>query len=208
MHQVSLKYPETLLTLPIHIGNVAVDPSLRPPPKAAKTAPTPAPRTNPVSPLNVPAASPLPSGSPSLPPRPAPRPRPRSMCVTPSAPPAEPGMMGAGDPQSEAIPTKVHSQHQGPVSPNAFSYAPGLMFPQINSNPSAPHFSLSTGATIPFFAEGNNTPVPTSCPFILPPDYRSSTHPHGETHELLYGLHKRFHPVLEENEEKIDNSLI
>ncbi|XP_060763382.1 arrestin domain-containing protein 1a [Neoarius graeffei] len=174
--QVSLKYPETLLTLPIHIGNVAVDPSLRPPPKAAKTAPTPAPRT--VSPLNVPVASPLPSGSPSLPPRPAPRPRPRSMCVTPSAPPAEPGMMGAGDPQSEAIPTKVHSQHQGPVSPNAFSYAPGLMFPQINSNPSAPHFSLSTGATIPFFAEGNNTPVPTSCPFILPPDYRSSTHPH------------------------------
>lgn len=190
MHQVSLKYPETLLALPIHIGNVAVDPSLRPPSEACKTAPTPAPRTNSASPtsLNAPAASPLPSASPSLPPRPAPRPR--SMCVTPSAPPAEPDMMRAGDPQSEEIPTKVHSQHQGPVSPNAFSYAPGLMFPQSNSNPSAPHFSLSTGATIPFFAEGNGTPVPTPCPFILPPDYRSSAHPHGETSELLYGLHK------------------
>ncbi|KAB5528653.1 hypothetical protein PHYPO_G00142710 [Pangasianodon hypophthalmus] len=180
--QVSLKYPEMLLTLPIHIGNIAVDPSLRPPPKAtkaSKTAPTPAPRTNPGSPtsVNAPAASPPPSSSPSLPPRPAPRPRPRSMCVTPSAPPAEPDMMGAGDRQSEEISTKVHSQHQGPMSPSAFSYAPGLVFPQSNSNPSAPHFSLSTGATIPFFTEGNGPPVPTSCPFILPPDYRSSAQP-------------------------------
>ncbi|GAA6073587.1 arrestin domain-containing protein 1a, partial [Tachysurus ichikawai] len=183
--QVSLKYPEMLLTLPIHIGNVAVDPSLRPPPppkavKASKTAPTPAPRTNPASPtsLNPPAATPPPSASPNLPPRPAPRPRPRSMCVTPTAPPAEPDMMGAGNRQSEEIPTKVHSQHQGPMSPSAFSYAPGLVFPQNNINPSVPHFSLSTGATIPFFSEGSGPPMPTSCPFILPPDYRSSAHPY------------------------------
>ncbi|XP_027018754.1 arrestin domain-containing protein 1a [Tachysurus fulvidraco] len=183
--QVSLKYPEMLMTLPIHIGNVAVDPSLRPPPppkadKAPKTAPTPAPRTNPASPtsLNPPAATSPPSASPNLRPRPAPRPRPRSMCVTPTAPPAEPDMMGAGNRQSEEIPTKVHSQQQGPMSPSAFSYAPGLVFPQNNINPSAPHFSLSTGATIPFFSEGSGPPVPTSCPFILPPDYRSSAHPH------------------------------
>ncbi|KAK3538907.1 hypothetical protein QTP86_020167 [Hemibagrus guttatus] len=178
--QVSLKYPEMLLTLPIHIGNVAVDPSLRPPPKASKTAPTPAPRTTPASPtsLNAPAATPPPSASPSLPPRPAPRPRPRSMVVTPSAPPVDPDMMGAGDRQSEEIPTKVHSQHQGPMSPSAFSYAPGLVFPQNNINPSAPHFSFSTGATIPFFSEGNGPPVPTTCSFILPPDYRGSAHPH------------------------------
>lgn len=190
MCQVSLKYPEMSLTLPVHFGNVAVDPSLRPPPKAkkaSKTAPTPAPRTNPASPnsVNASVASPSPSSSPSLPPRPAPRPRPRSMCVTPSAPPAEPDMRGAGDRQSEEIPTKVHSQHQGPMSPR-FSYAPGLVFPQSNSNPSVPHFSLSTGATIPFFTEGNSPAMPTSCPFILPPDYRSSALPHGETHKLLY----------------------
>lgn len=184
MRQVSLKYPEMSLMLPIHIGNVAIDPSLRPPPKAksTKTAPTPTPRTNPASPtsLNAPASSTSPpSASPNLPPRPAPRPRPRSMIVTPSAPPAEPDMMGSRD--GEEIPTKVHSQHQGPMSPSAFSYAPGLVFPQSNSsNPSAPHFSLSTGATIPFFSEGNGPPVPTSCPFILPPDYRSSAHPHGK----------------------------
>lgn len=183
---MSLKYPEVLLTLPIHIGNVAIDPSLCPPPKASKAAPTPAPRNNPASPtlLNTPTASPPPSASPNLAPRPAPRPRPRSMIVTPSAPPAEPGTMGAGDQQSEEIPTKVHSQHQGPISPSAFSYAPGLVFPQSNSNASAPNFSLSTGATIPFFTEGNVPPVPTSCPFILPPDYRSSAHPHGEAYNF------------------------
>ncbi|KAI5088442.1 arrestin domain containing 1a [Silurus meridionalis] len=181
--QVSLKYPEILLTMPIHIGNIAVDPSLRPPPKvakASKTAPTPAPRINPASPgsFNAPAASPPPSTSPSLPPRPVPRPRPRSMIVTPSAPPADPDMIDAGNRQSEEIPTKLHSQQQGPMSPSAFSYAPGLVFPQCISNPSAHQFSLSTGATIPYFSEGNGPPMPTSCPFILPPDYRSSAQPH------------------------------
>lgn len=186
MYQVSLKYPEMLLALPIHIGNVAIDPSLRPlkANKPSKTTPTPAPRNNPASPTPAPVATPS-SSSPSLPPRPAPRPRPRSMIVTPSAPPAEFGLMGAEDQQGEEIPTKVHSQQQGPMSPNAFSYAPGLVFPQSNCNPSAPHFSVSTGATIPFFAEGNGPPMSTPCPFILPPDYRSSAQPHGEVHKLL-----------------------
>uniref|UniRef100_A0A4W4H1M9 Arrestin C-terminal-like domain-containing protein n=1 Tax=Electrophorus electricus TaxID=8005 RepID=A0A4W4H1M9_ELEEL len=161
--QVSLKYPETLVTLPICIGNIAVDPSRR---AAAKPLPPiPAPRN---------AA-------------PAPRPRPRSMLVSPSAPPAEPDGMGGEGGESEEIPTKSHSQQQGggpvPVlSPSAFSYAPGLAFPQRPngtnaSDASAPLFCLSTGATIPFFSEGNIAPIPTSCSLILPPDYQSSAQP-------------------------------
>ncbi|XP_062874005.1 arrestin domain-containing protein 1a isoform X2 [Trichomycterus rosablanca] len=178
--QVTLKYPEILLTLPIHIGNVALGASLRPSPKPSKVAPVPAPRANPASPA-IPATSPTSpphADSPNLPPRPAPRPRPRSMCLTPSAPLAEPDMMGAVNGQSEPIPTKIHSQQQGPVSPNAFSYAPGLAFQQSGNNPSAPGFCFSTGATIPFYTEGNAPPVPTSCPFVLPPDYSSAAPTH------------------------------
>uniref|UniRef100_A0A8B9LVS8 Arrestin domain containing 1 n=1 Tax=Astyanax mexicanus TaxID=7994 RepID=A0A8B9LVS8_ASTMX len=155
--QVSLKYPEMLLTLPIHIGNTAVDPSRQLPPR-----PRPTPRAAPT------------------PPQPG-----------PNAPPPEPDTLDTGGRQSEEIPTKVHSQQQGggseaAVSPNAFSYAPGLSFPQSqrtnssNANPSAPLFCVSTGATIPFFTEGNAAPVPTTCPLVLPPDYRSSSYPHGE----------------------------
>ncbi|XP_022523243.2 arrestin domain-containing protein 1a [Astyanax mexicanus] len=188
--QVSLKYPEMLLTLPIHIGNTAVDPSRQLPPR-----PRPTPRAAPSSPApgspKKPATSrPASTSTPPQPgPKPAPRPRPRSAYVTPSAPPPEPDTLDAGGRQSEEIPTKVHSQQQGggseaAVSPNAFSYAPGLSFPQSqrtnssNANPSAPLFCVSTGATIPFFTEGNAAPVPTTCHLVLPPDYRSSSYPH------------------------------
>ncbi|XP_030647342.1 arrestin domain-containing protein 1a [Chanos chanos] len=171
--QVSLKYPETLITLPIHIGDIAVD-TTRPAP-SRHAPPTPAPR--------VPASSPNPTSgsgsgsgsgsSPSLPPRPAPKPRPRSYHASPSAPPAELPRVEASGTRNETVPNKSHSQRgaSGPLTPNAFSYTPGA-FPAAPrpGNASAPQFSVSTGATIPFFAEGNATPVP--------PDYRSSAYPH------------------------------
>ncbi|XP_076854328.1 LOW QUALITY PROTEIN: arrestin domain-containing protein 1a [Brachyhypopomus gauderio] len=182
--QVSLKNPEVLVTLPIHIGNVAVDPSRRPAAKAPP--PTPAPRATPSAPPTSPSPAAPPPCSNALPlpprpsPRPAPQPRPRSM-VTPTAPPPELVAVGG---ESEDIPTKSHSQLQGggpgpAASPNAFSYAPGLAFPQRNNgtNASAPLFCLSTGATIPFFSEGTTAPVPTPCSLILPPDYLSSAQP-------------------------------
>ncbi|KAJ8339457.1 hypothetical protein SKAU_G00362430 [Synaphobranchus kaupii] len=176
--QVSLKSPDAVVTLPIYIGNIAVN--LTP---SRPTPPTPAPRTVPpcTAPRPTPRASPgglTPSASPGG--------------LTPSAPPAEEqgpdDEQGAGGLASEEIPTKSHSQQdhssQPPcVSPSAFSYAPGLTFPRnqrCGETPesSGPLFCVSTGSTIPFFSDGNATPVPTSCPLILPPEYSTWDYPH------------------------------
>lgn len=147
--QVSLRYPEAAVTLPIYIGNIALNQS-----------PT---RSTPTSPV-------------------------RAAGVMPSAPPAEedPGDdLCAGGFTSEELPTKSHSQ-QDPsgqavtMSPSAFSYAPGAAAAPSHNHPnaSAPLFCLSTGATIPFFTEGNVAPTPTSCSLILPPEYSTSDYPH------------------------------
>ncbi|KAL4609390.1 arrestin domain-containing protein 1 [Arapaima gigas] len=165
--QVSLKSPDVVVTLPIYIGNIAVNVT-----PSHQVPPTPAPR---------------------LPPRPLSQLGPTSSpgSVMPSAPPVEDEVeeeMGAGGLVSEEIPTKSHSQQdasgrQPSVSPSAFSYAPGLTFSQNQrrsdeTETSGPLFCVSTGATIPFFVEGNANPVPTSCPLILPPEYSSSGYPH------------------------------
>lgn len=161
--QVSLKSPEAVVTLPIYIGNVAVNLTPSIPYPFAQGAPMPA----------MPSLSPAP--------------------IVPSAPPVEDdleGELGAGGVDSEEIPTKSHSQ-QDPsgvpltMSPGAFGLASGPVPPQSQQNVqssdgSAPVFCLSTGATIPFFTDGNSTPVPTSCPLILPPEYSTWEYPHGE----------------------------
>ncbi|KAI4877723.1 hypothetical protein NFI96_021980, partial [Prochilodus magdalenae] len=160
--QVSLKSPETVVTLPIYIGNISVNltPSRPPPPNPLQHTPLPA----------------MQSLSPGQ--------------VVPSAPPAEDdldGDQGAGGLDSEEIPTKSHSQQdpsgQAPtMSPSAFSHAPSQALPQTqhaqSAESSAPLFCVSTGATIPFFTDGNATPVPTTCPLILPPEYSSWEYPH------------------------------
>ncbi|KAG7240811.1 hypothetical protein INR49_023385 [Caranx melampygus] len=154
---VSLKSPEAVVTLPIYIGNIAVN-----------LSPS---RTIPSSPEHCGASI-----------------APRASGVTPSAPPAEEDPeegLCAGGLASEEIPTKSHSQ-QDPscqpvtMSPSAFSHAPGAALPPSHRRPdaSAPLFCVSTGATIPFFTEGNVTPVPTSCSLILPPEYSSCDYPH------------------------------
>ena len=157
--QVSLKSPDAIVTLPIYIGNIAVN-----------LSPS---RTMPSSPVNCCATI-----------------APRVAGVTPSAPPAEEEEpdegLCAGGTASEEIPTKSHSQ-QDPsgqpvtMSPSAFSHAPGAALPPGHRRPdtSAPLFCVSTGATIPFFTEGDVTPVPTSCSLILPPEYSSWDYPHG-----------------------------
>uniref|UniRef100_A0A9J8B3P3 Arrestin domain containing 1 n=1 Tax=Cyprinus carpio carpio TaxID=630221 RepID=A0A9J8B3P3_CYPCA len=159
--QVSLKSPEAVVTLPIYIGNIAVNLTPSIPHPIAQGAPVPA----------MPSLSPVP--------------------VVPSAPPAEDdleGELGAGGVDSEEIPTKSHSQQDSSgvplsMSPSVFGQASGPLpmqsqQPTQYSDGSAPLFCLSTGATIPFFTDGNTTPVPTSCPLILPPEYSTWEYPH------------------------------
>ncbi|KAK5851732.1 hypothetical protein PBY51_023262 [Eleginops maclovinus] len=168
--QVSLKSPDAVVTLPIYIGNIAVNLSpSRPMP------PTPDRRITPVPPS---AAGVTPSAAGVTP---------SAAGVTPSAPPVEEELeegLCAGGMASEELPTKSHSQ-QDPsgqsvtMSPSAFSHAPrAALSPSPRPDASAPLFCVSTGATIPFFTEGNVTPIPTSCSLILPPEYSSWDYPH------------------------------
>ncbi|XP_070820024.1 arrestin domain-containing protein 1a [Chaetodon trifascialis] len=176
--KVSLKSPEVQLTLPIHIGNVSLDKKLQPS-KNAAPAPSAAAEDRPAS-----ASTPDASTS-TMPPQPAPKPAPRpaprarmSSHNSPSAPPAEchQGAEG-GIPSYDGFPNKRQSQL---VSPNAFSYAPGLFFSQSQQHigpgtaPSPPMGSGSTGATAPYPHERATS---MSSLLILPPDYGTSTYP-------------------------------
>ncbi|XP_058632304.1 arrestin domain-containing protein 1a [Onychostoma macrolepis] len=175
--QVCLKYPEVSLSLPIYIGSIAVDPTQLSP--SRPVPPMPAPRNNPApAPSPAAAAAPTESAPPSLPPRttpkPAPKPRPRSTYASPSAPLADlyPELPGVANYNGEMPKSPQHeSGSQAPVSPNAFSYAPGLSFRQKQSSngPSAPPLSSSTSPQ-----ERNAMSSSAS----LPPNYRSSLYPH------------------------------
>lgn len=175
-----------MLTLPIHIGNVSLDKKRRP----AKTA---ASAKEPSASLSEPDHS-TPSSTPTQPPRPAPKPAPRpaprsrvSSHSSPSAPPAEyhPEAEG-GNLLSQDFSNKRQSQL---VSPNAFSYAPGLLFSQ-NQQPSGPPAGPSEppGATALYPPLGCASPMPA--PLILPPDYGTSSYPQGwfACHFILFTL--------------------
>ncbi|XP_047448781.1 arrestin domain-containing protein 1a isoform X2 [Mugil cephalus] len=184
--KVSLKSPDVMLTLPIQIGNVSLDKKrqpkkVTPPPTENKPASTSVPDTTQPD-AAPPAAS---ASTPTQPPRPAPKPAPRpaprsrgSSHSTPSAPPIDYDI-GAegGTPMGADIPNKRQSQL---VSPNAFSYAPGLFFPgnqQHNTPSTAPSAPVSTGGTslYPSLNGANNMPTP----HIFPPDYGTSSYPHA-----------------------------
>ncbi|XP_015276649.1 PREDICTED: arrestin domain-containing protein 1 isoform X2 [Gekko japonicus] len=99
--------------------------------------------------------------------------------VIPSAPPEDDEAAGGYHPlDSVSIPTKSHSQHQ------PFSYAPGLSFSDARQgsdqtgSPNHPTLCLSTGATVPYFAEGTVVPVPTASALILPPEYSTWGYPY------------------------------
>ncbi|XP_059193267.1 arrestin domain-containing protein 1a isoform X2 [Centropristis striata] len=175
--KVSLKSPDVMLTLPVHIGNVSLDKKLHPSKRAAPAPSTAAEDTlASASTHNTP--TPASTTTPTLPPRtapkPAPRPAPRSLHNSPSAPPAEYHQGAEGrSPMNDGFPNKRQSQL---VSPNAFSYAPGLFFQgnqQQNGPSTAP--SGATGATAPYPTENAAIPMPT--PLILPPDYGTSAYP-------------------------------
>ena len=142
--QVSLKTPEAIVTLPVFIGNIAVN--------------------------HVPLS-----------------PQPGQGLVVPSAPPQEEAEAVAGGPHFFSDPvslsTKSHSQQQQP--PVALGSVPGAPEPHPQDGSPAPHplpppLCISTGATVPYFAEGSGGPVPTTSTLILPPEYSSWGYPYGE----------------------------
>ncbi|KAL4623292.1 arrestin domain-containing protein 1-like [Arapaima gigas] len=163
--QVSLKSPEVSLQLPIYIGNIPVNSHPRTPDQPVP--PTPAPRMTPA---------------------PVPLPRTRSCGVAPSAPPPEEqAPLAAAGVTRDEVDTKSHSQRnpsgrQPVMSPSAFTHTPSQTRAQVQlhrgtSDTSGPLFCVSTGATVPFFSEGNHTPVPTVSSLILPPEYSTAGYP-------------------------------
>ncbi|XP_029467329.1 arrestin domain-containing protein 1 isoform X2 [Rhinatrema bivittatum] len=140
--QVSIKNPDVMVTLPIYIGNIAIN-------------------REPLSPSRAIAEIP-------------------SMLV-PSAPPADEDVASGYHPMDNiSIPTKSHSQHQH----TPFSYAPGLSFQGSQAecdsagSPNHPTLCLSTGATVPYYAEGAVVPLPTAGSLILPPEYSTWGYPY------------------------------
>lgn len=172
--QVSLKFPDVQLTLPIQIGNVSLDKKLQPTNKAAPPDPSSAPSGEPLASTSDISSS---SRTPSLPSEPAilpfPRPLPRARLSSPScpsAPPAEYQNGAEGGPTfDQGFSNKRQSQL---VSPSAFSYVPGLVFPNNSSGNITPSSMFSAPA--PYNTEGaGSTPVP-------PPRYSATSTPQGQ----------------------------
>ncbi|XP_019716533.1 arrestin domain-containing protein 1a isoform X2 [Hippocampus comes] len=173
--QVSLKSPNVLLTLPLHIGNVALDKKFHPSKNEARLSSA---HVEDTSSDSASAATSLP---PPLAPKPTPRPAPRSRLSssnTPTAPPTE-YHLGAdgGAPMSGSFSNHRHSQL---VSPSGFSYAPGLSFSNSHQNRSGtdhgrtPISGSTRTSTLP---SNEHTASSVLTPVSLPPDYRSSAFP-------------------------------
>ncbi|XP_067825708.1 arrestin domain-containing protein 1b [Heptranchias perlo] len=136
--QVSVRSPEILVSLPIYIGNIAVN-------------------------------------SPPL--TPSRQPQPTSPTVIPTAPPAEDvGASGYQPMDSIVLPTKSHSQQQT-LSPHAFSYTSGFESNTSGQLP-GPVLCISTGATVPYYADGPVVADLTENTLILPPEYSSWAYPY------------------------------
>ncbi|CAI9563283.1 unnamed protein product, partial [Staurois parvus] len=100
--------------------------------------------------------------------------------IVPSAPPADDDQCSSTQPMDNvSIPTKCHSQQQANAP---FCYAPELNFPNAQmenlGSPTHPTLCLSTGSTVPYYAEGAVVPVPTASTLILPPEYSTWGYPY------------------------------
>lgn len=174
IHQVSLKSPDVMLTLPIHIGNVSLNKKHHPSKKSAPVSSDEAESTAAsASTVDNATSATTPTLSPRTAPKPAPRPAPRSRMSShssPSAPPADYNdRAGVGNLMNDGFPNKRQSQM---VSPNAFSYAPGLFFSQNQE-----HSGPVTGTAAPYPPENSANSIPA--PHVLPPDYISA-YPQGQ----------------------------
>ncbi|XP_072344385.1 arrestin domain-containing protein 1b isoform X1 [Scyliorhinus torazame] len=136
--QVSVRSPEILVSLPIYIGNIAVN-------------------------------------SPPL--TPSRQSQPTQATVMPTAPPAEDiGATGHQPMDSVILPTKSHSQQQT-LSSHPFNYAPGFENHTSEQLP-GPVLCISTGATVPYYADGPVVADLSENPLILPPEYSTWAYPY------------------------------
>ncbi|XP_074145065.1 arrestin domain-containing protein 1 isoform X2 [Sminthopsis crassicaudata] len=147
--QVSLKAPEATVHLPLFIGNIAMNSPPLSPGLCLSGLPPPLVPTAPPEDLDATASGPCPVAHVSL-------------------------------------PTKSHSQQQQ-QSARPFSYTAGPSSPEAEPRPEPeedspsgrrPPLCLSTGATVPYFAEGPVVPVPTASNLILPPEYSTWGYPY------------------------------
>ncbi|XP_029418424.1 arrestin domain-containing protein 1 isoform X2 [Nannospalax galili] len=148
--QVSMKAPEATVTLPLFVGNIAVN-------------------QTPLSPCPGLGSSPGALSS-----------------VVPSAPPqeeeAEAVASGLHFSDPVSLSTKSHSQQQPPSASSGSMSGTTAESCTQDGSPAQhslhPPLCISTGATVPYFAEGSGGPVPTSSTLILPPEYSSWGYPY------------------------------
>lgn len=103
--------------------------------------------------------------------------------VVPSAPPQEEAEATAGGlpfPDPIFLSTQSHSQQQAAA-------AQGSELQDGSPVPRAPPLCLSTGATVPYFAEGSGEAVATACSVSLPPEYSSWGYPCGRCRGESWG---------------------
>ncbi|XP_077572147.1 arrestin domain-containing protein 1-like [Stigmatopora nigra] len=172
--KVSLKSPQVVLTLPLHIGNISLDRRFQPSQNEASLSSANVENTPPVI-ASAPASSPPPTA-----PKPTPRAAPRARLSHSDNPNVtlagcQPGAEG-GRRADGSFTNKRHSQ----LSPTGFSYAPGHSFPNRHQNRSGanpegtPH---SASTRTPTSYSNVNTAFPALTPLSLPPDYRSTEFP-------------------------------
>ncbi|XP_061753959.1 arrestin domain-containing protein 1a [Nerophis ophidion] len=147
--KVSLKSPNVMLTLPIHIGNIALDQNFR-----------------------LASATTLVS-----PPRPAPRAAPRTRLNSPSVPPAEHHQRAeGGTPRNDGLLNR-HSQLVSPGGfsythgfslSNSHQNKPGTNFEIV---------SVVAPTETPTPYPSMDTASPMTRPLLMPPDYQSSEYP-------------------------------
>ncbi|KAG7240014.1 hypothetical protein INR49_028021, partial [Caranx melampygus] len=163
---VSLKSPDVMLTLPIHIGNVSLDKKRKPSKKtvpstsavaegtpaasasasASASAPASTSASAPAPDASTSATAPMPTARPA--PKPAPRPTPRSRMSSHSAPSAPPADYDQGA--------------EEPAAQRAWHWTIWAYIWWV-------HWGLIT------YAPENGTS--SSAPHILPPDYGASSYP-------------------------------
>ncbi|XP_029418425.1 arrestin domain-containing protein 1 isoform X3 [Nannospalax galili] len=81
-----------------------------------------------------------------------------------------------------SLSTKSHSQQQPPSASSGSMSGTTAESCTQDGSPAQhslhPPLCISTGATVPYFAEGSGGPVPTSSTLILPPEYSSWGYPY------------------------------
>lgn len=147
--QVSMKAPEATVTLPLFVGNIAVN-------------------QTPLSPYPGPGSSPG-TLSPVVPSAP---PQEEAEAVASGPHFSDPVSLSTkSHSQHQPLPTTLGSVSVTTVEPCVQAGSPAR-------NSLHPPLCISIGATVPYFAEGSGGPVPTTSALILPPEYSSWGYPY------------------------------